>query len=67
MADKIVLIRGAGSKEVDDAIFRVLFNSINEIAASYEAGTLDKRTIMKARVLLPSQYSMSLVRPKEAA
>ena len=67
MADKIVLIRDAGSKEVDDAIFRVLFNSINEIAASYEAGTLDKRTIMKARGLLPSQYSMSLVRPKEAA
>lgn len=67
MADKIVLIRDGGSKEVDDAIHRVLLKSINEIAEAYEAGTLDKRTIMNARRLLPGQYSMTLERPKEAA
>ena len=67
MPDKIVLIRDGGSDEVDAAIYRVLLNSINEIAAAYEAGTLDKRTVMNARRLLPSQYSMTLERPKQAA
>lgn len=66
MADKIVFVRDYETR-FDRIVADMYLKCINELIEGHEAGTLDKRTIMNARRLLPSRFSMTLEKQKEAA